>query len=100
MSKTDITVDFTHQDGNAFAILGTVTRAQKDGARGDLVEEFRAEATSGDYNNLLATVGRYVVVEYSVSDDGEECWECGGFGYVYEDGDEIECWECEGAGEL
>lgn len=54
-------------DGNAFAILGACTRALKRAGQGDRVAEYRAKATSGDYNNLLA-----VSMEYCDFELGEE----------------------------
>ena len=50
-------------DGNAFAVLGKVRRALKDGGKGNLVPEFVAEATKGDYDHMLQTVMDYVEVE-------------------------------------
>jgi hypothetical protein len=43
------------QDGNAFAILGKARRALLLAGRGDEWAAFEAEATSGDYDHLLAT---------------------------------------------
>ena len=56
-----IKVKLTGEDGNAFAILGRVTRALRN-ARVPLEErkEFQAEATKTDYNNVLQTVMRWV----------------------------------------
>jgi hypothetical protein len=57
----DITVRLVGEDGNAFAILGRVTRAMR---RSKLpkaeIDAFMKEATSGDYNKLLATCMRWV----------------------------------------
>jgi hypothetical protein len=50
------------EDGNAFYILGKVSRALKDAGMPDKAEEFLKEATSGDYNYLLATCDKYVIV--------------------------------------
>ncbi len=50
-------------DGNAFAILGRVHRAIRASNRPDLADEFMREATSHDYEHLLATCSRYVTVE-------------------------------------
>ena len=61
-TKTDIEVELVGQDGNAFAIMGSVTKALKRGGRSDLVDEYRTEAMSGDYNNLLRVTMNYVVV--------------------------------------
>jgi hypothetical protein len=58
----DVEVQLTGQDGNAFAVLGTVRKALMDAGYGDDVEAFLAEATSGDYDHLLATCMRWVTV--------------------------------------
>ena len=50
------------EDGNAFYIIGKVSRALKDAGMPDKAEEFLKEATSGDYNHLLATCDKYVIV--------------------------------------
>jgi hypothetical protein len=42
-------------DGNAFNILGKARRALRLAGRGDEWTTFEAEATSGDYDHLLAT---------------------------------------------
>lgn len=60
----EITVRLTGNDGNAFAILGAVTRELKRGrVASDEVDAFVEEATSGSYDDLLATVLRWVSVE-------------------------------------
>ena len=64
MAKYDnINVDLIGQDGNAFAILGAVTKAMR---RAGLSQEERdlytKEATSGDYNHLIATTMDWVEV--------------------------------------
>ena len=47
-------------DGNAFAILGAACRVAKhNGMDWDAI---RAEATSGDYDHLLATIMKYFEV--------------------------------------
>lgn len=52
------------EDGNAFAVLGRVKQAlRKAGVSKAERDEFIAEATSGDYNHLLATVMNWVDVE-------------------------------------
>ena len=63
MPKTTIQVKLVGENGNAFAIIGAVTKALKRGGRRDLVEAFQAEAMSGDYDNLLRTAMEYVEVE-------------------------------------
>lgn len=58
----DVEVQLTGVDGNAFVVLGTVSQALRRAGYGDEVKEFQAEATSGDYDNLLATVFKWVEV--------------------------------------
>lgn len=58
-----VRVPLQGMDGNAFAIIGTVQSAMKRAKLPQSVcDEFRAEATSGDYNHLLQTVMRWVDV--------------------------------------
>jgi hypothetical protein len=60
----DVTVKLVGEDGNAFAILGRITRAMRkakiDSAE---VKSFQDEATRGDYDHLLATCMRWVTCE-------------------------------------
>ncbi len=59
----DIEVKLIGEDGNAYVILGTVRRAMRRGGVPDAeVDEFTKEATSGDYDHLLATCMRWVEV--------------------------------------
>lgn len=60
---TDAVVELTGHDGNAFAILGRVRRAILRSNHPELAEQFLQEATSGDYDHLLATCFVYVTVE-------------------------------------
>ena len=62
MPKTKVIVELVGQDGNAFSIMGRVTKALKIAGHGDLVNEYRDKAMSGDYNNLLTVTGEYVEV--------------------------------------
>jgi len=50
------------EDGNAFLILGKVSRALKKAGMHKEAKEFLKEATSGDFDHLLATVMKYVDV--------------------------------------
>lgn len=59
----DVTVRLVGEDGNAFAILGKVNKALKAAGHADLAAEYMKEASSGDYNHLLATTMKYVNVE-------------------------------------
>jgi len=63
VAKTDIKVKLVGEDGNAFAVMGAVSKALRRGGRGDLVDEYRKEAMSGDYDNLLRVSMNYVEVE-------------------------------------
>jgi len=59
---TDIKVKLVGEDGNAFAILGRVRKALREGGREDHAKAFFKEATAGDYNHLLQICMRYVHV--------------------------------------
>ena len=48
--------------GNAFAVMGNVSRALKRAGHGDKVEEYMNEAMSGDYDNLLRVTEEWVTV--------------------------------------
>lgn len=59
----DITVELTGTDGNAFAVMATVSSAlRKGGASESDVEDYLAESMSGDYHQLLRTAMRWVNV--------------------------------------
>lgn len=59
----NIHVQLSGNDGNAFFILGNVLRAMKRGKVSlEEQEQFRQEATSGDYDNLLQTCMKWVEV--------------------------------------
>jgi hypothetical protein len=56
-----ITVQLSGQDGNAFAILTRVQcTLRQAGVDRHEIGTFLAEATTGDYNDPLATVMRWV----------------------------------------
>ncbi len=63
MAKTSVKVQLSGNDGNAFFILHRVSEALRRGGHGELVEDFRREATSDDYDHLLQTCMEYVEVE-------------------------------------
>jgi len=46
-------------DGNAFAILGKVSKALQAAGLNDEAKAFMTEAMSGDYDNLLRTAMKY-----------------------------------------
>lgn len=63
MPLTNAAVQLTGEDGNAFYIIGRVSRALKQCGRADLVPAFQKEATSGDYDKVIQAAMKYVEVE-------------------------------------
>jgi hypothetical protein len=61
----DVHVSLLGEDGNAVAIMGRVTTALRRQGRVDHAEcdEFRMQAMSGDYDNLLRTVMAWVATD-------------------------------------
>lgn len=58
----EVEVELVGQDGNAFAILGAVSKALRRAGHEEAVQEFMDEATSGDYDHLLQTAMDFVEV--------------------------------------
>lgn len=59
----EVAVKLVGHDGNAFAILGRVQQAlRRAGVPPAEVKAFVDEATSGDYDHLLATCAAWVEV--------------------------------------
>lgn len=65
-------VPLVGEDGNAFSIIGRITKAWKRLGRPDIAKEFQERATSGDYNNLLTVAMQYVDEEAAWGEDEEE----------------------------
>jgi hypothetical protein len=60
----NVKVRLAGEDGNAFVILGKVTKAMKNaGIAQEEIDAFREEATAGDYDHLLQTCLAWVDVE-------------------------------------
>lgn len=58
-----IKVKLVGQDGNAFAIMGNVSRALRRGGVSEAeIKECMNEMTSGDYDHLLQTAMKWVDV--------------------------------------
>lgn len=102
MITTDkVKVSLRNVDGNAFAILGRVQSELRRQGRSDLYEAFYAEATSGDYNNLLRAVGKHFEIEMEAPQSNEKperdeegiCEEC------TSDDDYCNCFKCGDCGE-
>ena len=60
----DVKVTLIGKDGNAFSILGRVTKAMRQaGISQDERAAFQKEATSGNYDHLLQTITKWVEVK-------------------------------------
>jgi len=60
----EVRVQLSGEDGNAFSILSRVQREMRRvGIPEEVIEQFIDEATSGDYDHLVATCMRWVDVE-------------------------------------
>lgn len=65
MSSNNITIDIDGPDGNAFAIIGIVTREfRKSGMPQHQIDRIVKKATSGDYEHLKKTL----------KDEAARCW--------------------------
>ena len=63
MKYPNIEVQLTGKNGNAFAIIGAVSKAlRQSGVNKDEIEKFIDEAMSADYDNLLVTCINWVDV--------------------------------------
>lgn len=59
----NIKVQLTGEDGNAFAIMGAVSRALKRaGVPQEEVDKYLTESKAGDYDNLLVVAMTWVEV--------------------------------------
>ena len=47
-------------DGNAFSVMGYVSKALKEVGLGDLTNQYIEEATKGNYNNLIVVSAKYI----------------------------------------
>jgi hypothetical protein len=60
---SNVTVNLAGQDGNAFAVMASVSGAlRKEGVPDNEVEQYLEESMSGDYDNLLRTAMKWVNV--------------------------------------
>jgi len=60
---SEIEVQLSGEDGNAFAIMGKVKRAmERAGCSKEDVAEYLSESQSGDYDHLLRTAMETVTV--------------------------------------
>jgi hypothetical protein len=57
-------VDLWEVDGNAYAIMATVTKEmQREGISQEMQDAYFKEARSGDYDHLLATTAEWVNIQ-------------------------------------
>lgn len=54
-------------DGNAFAIMSSVSKALRDSGLGDKVEKYKKKAMAGDYDNLLRVTMDYADIRIAPS---------------------------------
>jgi hypothetical protein len=63
MSKYTAEIDLSQVDGNAYAIMGAAQRILKQaGATPEELNEYLKESMSSDYEHLVETVGKWLVV--------------------------------------
>lgn len=67
MTHEKVTVRLVGEDGNAFSILGRVSKALKRSGQPEAAKEYMERATAGDYDHLLQ-----VTLEYVDEPDEEE----------------------------
>jgi hypothetical protein len=61
---TGVKVELVGQDGNAFMIMGLATKAmRRGGVKPEVIDAYKKEAMSGDYDHLLQTTMNYCEVE-------------------------------------
>lgn len=69
----NIGVNLMEVDGNAFSLIGSVSDAlRRSGVAREIISEFRQEATSGDYDNVLATIAKWVRIDLGSDESNEE----------------------------
>jgi hypothetical protein len=54
-------IEVRPMDGNAFAIMGAVSKAmRRAGASDEVIKEYQAQSQSGDYDNLVQVAMKHV----------------------------------------
>lgn len=72
MKYPQVKIKLIGQDGNAFTILAiAVNAAKKAGLSKDVINAYRAEAMSGDYNHLLVTAMQWFNCDGDDDDDDD-----------------------------
>ena len=72
VGKPKPTLDLTNADGNAFVLIAAGSRALRASHTPEEISQFREEATSGDYNNVLMTLGKWCDVKICTDDDDDD----------------------------
>ena len=68
MPKYNVEVQLSGNDGNAFAVMGTVKSAlKKAGASNEELDQYLSDSMSGDYDNLLRVAMEWVEVAWWMS---------------------------------
>ena len=68
----NIRVDLVGEDGNAFAIMGRVKNALRQGGVPDSeISAYIVQSTSGDYDNLLRTAMEWVNCDGMADDEAD-----------------------------
>ena len=60
MTHTKVKVKLVGEDGNAFSILGRVSKALKRSGQPEAAAEYMEKATAGDHDHLLNVTMEYV----------------------------------------
>ena len=60
MAHTKVQVKLVGEDGNAFAILGRVSKALRRSGQPEAAKEYLERAVTGDYDHLLQVTLEYV----------------------------------------
>jgi hypothetical protein len=58
----EIIINLVGEDSNAFSILGLCVKEAKSTLSKDEIEEFKKEATKGDFDNLICVVCKWFTV--------------------------------------
>lgn len=91
----EVKVRLVGEEGNAFSILARVTKAMRNhGVAVTMIDAFRSEATSGDYDNLLRTCLEWVSCDTDDDDDSDDDdWSSRHCGWCDELHEDCECEE-------
>jgi len=72
MAHQKVTVKLVGEDGNAFSIMGRVSRALKRSGQPEAAAEYLKRATEGNYDHLLQVTLEYVNEPGDEDDEDEE----------------------------